>query len=173
MFFLVFNHGLPQARDPTVPGRSKGNALPDTGVSARLAHRKERAPNGLVITGVDRFDRVGRANGVAGLGVVLRGMAGACAHDDFDSCTIVELGRRLTGAHTFVFGRDPRTGPSRPAWRDLARSRRDASRRHKRGPLRIRHDALPTTVCRPMMLDPSLIGPFGAVADCDQRISAP
>ena len=106
MSFLVFNHGLPQARDPTVPGRSKGNALPDTGVSARLAHREERAPNGLVITGADRFDRVGRANDEVGLGVVLRGMAGACAHDDFDSCTIVELGRRLTGgAHLCLWPR--------------------------------------------------------------------
>ena len=122
MSFFVFNHGSPQARDPTVPGRSKGNALPDTGVSARLAHREERAPNGLVITGVDRFDRVGRANDVAGLGVVLRGTAGACAHDDCDSCTIVGLGRLPTRVRTFgevVLGRCPRTEPSRLAWKDL------------------------------------------------------
>ncbi|ERH15447.1 hypothetical protein HMPREF1549_03304 [Actinomyces johnsonii F0510] len=53
------------------------------------------------------------------------------------------------------------------------RSRRDASRRHKRGLLRIGHDAPPMTVRRPVMLDPSPTSPFRAVADREHRISEP
>ena len=53
------------------------------------------------------------------------------------------------------------------------RSRRDASRRHKRGLLRIGHDAPPMTVRRPVMLDPFPTGPFRAVADREHRISEP
>lgn len=135
-----------------------------------------RVPNGLVITGVDRLDHVGRVRMTQRVSASCSGerqelapttTSTAARSWNWDSVLLrcTPLAKRSLAA---ALGRSRADRPG-----GTSRSRRDASRRHKRGPLRIRHDALPTTVCRPMMLDPSLIGPFGAVADRDQRISAP
>lgn len=132
-----------------------------------------RVPNGLVITGVDRLDHVGRVRMIQRVSASCSGewqelaptMTSTAARSwNWDGvllrCTPLSL------AATLGRGRADRSGGT-------LRSRRDVVRRHKRGLLRIGHDALPTTVCRLMILDPSPTGPFGAVADRDQRILEP
>lgn len=135
-----------------------------------------RAPSGLVLAGVERLDHVCRARMTQRVSASCSGewqelapttTSTAARSWNWDSVLLrcTPLAKRSLAA-ALGRGRADRPGGT-------LRSRRDASRRHKRGLLWIGHDAQPTTVCRPMMLDPSLICPFGAVADCDQRISAP
>ena len=79
-----------------------------------------RAPSGLVVAGIERVDRVIRVR-------MTQRVSASCSGEWQELArTMTSIAARswnwdgvLPGAHTFVFGRDARTGPSRPAWRNL------------------------------------------------------
>ena len=124
-----------------------------------------RVPNGLVITGVDRLDHVGRVRMTQRVSASCSGerqelvpTTTSTAARSWNWDGVLPVRTPLSLAATLGRGRADRPGGT-------LRSRRDASRRHKRGLLRIGHDAPPMTVRRPVMLDPSPTSPFRAVAD--------